>query len=194
MNKTRPNDAAGIVRDVLPLVEAHYAEEVKRTKELPEEFEKAKAAGKVDQFMARQRDKKLSVIILESDNMSMPGFLRSQIGGRYDVVVQRLSGGHVNVLTRPVKRPDLRSLALVLRLEEANQTGVEVSQDPRYLSQPGRIAEIPNWYFDPATNSIQNGGANPKDTKPTLIDPFLMRKLIEAGLEEKIWSPVSHDR
>jgi len=190
LNKTRPNDAAGIVKDVLPLIEGHYREEVQRTVELPKEFEKKKSEGKIDIFEVRQRDKKLSVIILESDNTSMPGFLRSQIGGRFDVVVQRMSSGHTNILTRPTKRIDLRSLALVIRLEEANQSGVQMKEDSRYLSQPGKVSEVSNWYYDVATNSIQNGGANPKDTIPTRIDAFAMRKLIEVGLEEKIWSPM----
>ena len=191
LNKTRKDDAAGIVEAVLPLIEGHYLEEVQRTVELPKEFEKKKAEGKVDIFEIRHRDKKLSVVILESDNTSMPGFLRSQIGGRFDVVVQRMASGHTNILTRPTKRVDLRSLALVIRLEEANQAGIHMKDDSRYLSQPGKISEVSNWYYDTATNSIQNGGANPKDTIPTRIDTFAMRKLVEVGLEEKIWSPLA---
>ncbi len=190
MNKTRQNDAGGIVRDVLPLITAHYMEELKRTKELPEELAKITAAGKVETFEVRQRDKKLGVVLLESDNTSMPGYLRSGIGGRFDVVVQRMTSGHTNVLTRPVKRVDLRSLALVIRMEEANQMGLNLDKEARYLSQPGRISEIANWYFDDATNSIQNGGANPKDTQPTKIDSFVMRKLVEVGLSEAVWSPM----
>lgn len=191
LNKTRPNDASGIVIDVLPLLEGHYLEEVQRTVELPKELEKKKVEGKVDIFEVHQRDKKLNVVILESDNTSMPGFLRSQIGGKFDVVVQRMASGHTNILTRPTKRVDLRSLALVIRLEEANQSGMQMKDDSRYLSQPGKITEVSNWYYDTATNSIQNGGANPKDTLPTRIDAFSMRKLVEVGLEEKIWSPVA---
>jgi hypothetical protein len=190
MNKTRPNDATGIVHDVLPLIAAHYMEELKRTKELPLELDMLMKSGKTEVLEIRQRDKKLKTILLESDNTSMPGYLRSQIGGRFDVVVQRMTTGHTNILTRPTKRPDLRSLALVIRLEEANQMRVELSSDARYLSQPGRIKEITNWYYDDATNSIQNGGANPKDTMPTRIDSFVMRKLIEAGLSETVWSPM----
>jgi hypothetical protein len=191
LNKTRPNDAAGIVRDVLPLIEAHYAEELKRTKELPLELDTLTKAGKVQIFEVKQRDKKFKTIMLESDNTSMPGYLRAALGGKYDVVVQRMSTGHTNILTRPTKWVDLRSLALVLRLEEANQMGIDLNRDGKYLSQTGRIAEVPNWYYDDATNSIQNGGANPKDTIPTRIDGFVMRKLIEAGLSEAVWSPLS---
>ena len=190
MNKTRPNDAGGIVHDILPLITAHYREELKRTKELPEEFAKITSEGKVSTFQVRQRDKNLGVIMLESDNTSMSGYLRSGIGGRFDVVVQRMTSGHTNILTRPVKRIDLRSLALVIRMEEGNQSGINLDKDARYLSQAGRIAEIGNWYYDDATNSIQNGGANPKDTLPTKIDSFVMRKLVEVGLSEAVWSPM----
>jgi hypothetical protein len=85
----------------------------------------------------------------------------------------------------------LRSLALVIRLEESNQEGINLDKDARYLSKVGKIPEVSNWYYDDATNSIQNGGANPKDVTPTKIEPFVMKKLIEVGLSERVWSPMS---
>jgi hypothetical protein len=57
------------------------------------------------------------------------------------------------------------------------------------LAKPGKIDSIPEWYFDPATNSIQNGGMAPKDVKPTKIDRMTLRKLLELGLSEQLWKP-----
>jgi len=37
--------------------------------------------------------------------------------------------------------------------------------------RPGKIQEIPGWYYDRATNSILNGGTNPNGILPTAI-PF----------------------
>lgn len=191
LNKSNPNNPLMVIESVIPLLKAHYDEELRRTEELPREFETAKTSGKADTFEVRQRDKKLKIVIIKTENMSMPGYLRSKMGGAYDVVVCVRESGHVNILTRPAKRIDLRSLAVVLRLEESAVRGVTVKDDPRYLSQSTKIPEIPMWYYDVATNSIFNGGSNHKDVEPTMIDAITFKKLLEVGLSERLWSPIS---
>lgn len=189
-NKVYPTEAARAVEVFLPIVRAHYEEEVRRTKEMPQEVEEKMRSGKAESFFVKQRDKKLKVVTIESDNPSLPGFLRSRLGGAFDVVAQFRSTGHVNVLTRPAKRIDLRSLAALVRLEESTLSASPLEgKDAHYLSSSGKIAEIPEWYLDPATNSLQNGGAIPKDTPPTRIERFVFRKLLEAGLSESVWRP-----
>ena len=134
--------------------------------------------------------KKLKVVIIDSENASMPGYLRSQQGGRFDVVAQWMSSGHVNILTRPTKHIDLRSLTALLRTEELNLSGKSPDVDIRYLAKTGRLPEVPEWYYDQATNSIQNGGLNPKEIEKTKISRFSLRKLIEVGLSEALWNPL----
>ena len=115
--------------------------------------------------------------------------MRSKLGGGYDVVALRIPSGHVNILTRPLQRVDLRSLAVLIRLQEAEARGVNAGDDPKSLAAVGTLKQIPNWYYDTATNSMLNGGPNPKDIEPTAIDPFEFIKLLELGLSEKLWSP-----
>lgn len=187
LNKSLVKNPARVVDIVMPLLVAHYQEEVRRTKEMPEEFEAKLAVGEAQTFDVKQRDKKLRVVILTSDNGSMAGYLRSQLGGRFDVVAQILSSGHVNILTRPAKRIDLRALAATVRAEEARLAGLDVELTESLLTRTGRLDEIPEWYYDPATNSIQNGGLNPKDITPTRIQRDNLRRLLELGLSEQIW-------
>ena len=189
LNKSLVKNPAKVVELILPLLIAHYNEEVKRTKELPEEFEKKLSSGEAETFPVKQRDKKLKVVIVNSESGSLAGYLRSQNGGRFDVVAQWLPSGHVNILTRPTKRVDLRSLAALLRLEEATASGFELTVSVRSLAGYGRIKEIPEWYYDPATNSIQNGGLNPKEINPTKIPRDKFKKILELGLSEQLWSP-----
>lgn len=186
LNKNFDKNPERVVEIILPLIEAHYKEEVRRTKELPEEFENKRKNREAEIFEVKQGDKKLKVIIIESVNTSMPGFLRSKLGGAFDVVAQRMSSGHVNILTRPTKRIDLRSLIITLRLEEMRLAGDEVYADLRKLSSTGRLEEIPEWYYDPATNSILNGGMTPKDIPATKISKEKLKKVIEIGLSEKL--------
>lgn len=190
LNKEFVQEPARVIDAVLPLLEAHYREEVRRTKELPQEFERKLAAGEVERFEVKQRDKKLKVVAVTSESASFSGYLRSQQGGGYDVVVQWLLSGHVNILTRPAKRVDLRSLAVLLRLEEATRAGVELTASPGELASSGRLPEIPEWYYDPATNSIQNGGLNPKEIPPTRIVREDLLRILLLGLSEQLWSPV----
>ncbi|MDP3697208.1 MAG: hypothetical protein Q8R55_04230 [Candidatus Taylorbacteria bacterium] len=189
LNKSLVKNPAKVVDLILPLIIAHHNEELKRTKELPEEFEKKLSSGEAETFPAKQRDKKLKVVIVNSESGSLAGYLRSQNGGRFDVVAQWLPSGHVNILTRPTKRIDLRSLAALLRLEEATASGIELTLSVRSLAGFGRIKEIPEWYYDPATNSIQNGGLNPKEINPTKIPRDKFKKIMELGLSEQLWSP-----
>ena len=189
LNKSLVKNPAKVIDLVLPLIIAHYNEESKRTKELPKEFEEKIANKEAETFVVKQRDKKLKVVIVNSDNSSLAGYLRSQNGGRFDVVAQWLSSNHVNILTRPTKRVDLRSLTALLRLEEATVSGLELTLNPKSLAGFGRLKEIPEWYYDPATNSIQNGGLNPKEINPTKIPKDKFKKIIELGLSEQLWNP-----
>lgn len=191
LNRSYVNEPEKVVKYVMPILDAHYREEVRRTHELPAEFENLRQQGGIDTFEVRQRDKKLRAVILTSESASMAGFLRSQNGGQFDVVAQWLPSGHVNILTRPAKRVDLRSLAVLLRIEETNRSGIVIDQTPENLAQPGRLSEISQWYYDPATNSIQNGGLNPTDIAPTKILHSEFRKILELGLSEQLWRPRS---
>lgn len=189
LNKEYVHDPAKVVEIITPLLEAHYREEVRRTRELPAEFAEKLQRNEAETFEIKQRGKKLKVVVVTSESASLSGYLRSQSGGRFDVVAQWLPSGHVNILTRPTKRVDLRALAVLLRLEEATHAGRELTLTPHQLAVPGRVTGIPEWYYDPATNSVQNGGLDPKDIAPTHIPRVDFRKIVELGLSEAVWSP-----
>lgn len=187
LNRSHSGDPAHVFNLILPLIEAHYEEESRRTKEMPLELETKTKAGEVETFSVKQKDNNLKVIIISTDNPSMAGYLRSQLGGRFDVVAQRSSTGHVNVLTRPTKRPRLEDLAAVIRLEEIMRSGKDMDLGERELVSAGRLKEVPEWYYDPATNSIQNGGVNPKDIPATKIGKKDWKDILTRGLAGQVW-------
>jgi hypothetical protein len=184
-NIGKPNNVANIV---LPIFDAHYQEMVRRTKEVPEEFERQKNSGNVSFLETRQQKKKLSVVFITSDNGGLAGYLRSGNGGRYDVVVQRSLKGYVNIMTRSVKRIDLHALAALIRMHEAEAQQINIPHDPRALTQTARHPKIKEWYYDRATNTIQNGGLNPKDIPPTQIPWEEFPHIIERGLTQQIFN------
>lgn len=189
LNKTLQNHER-VIEIVLPLLEAHYAEEVKRTKDLPMEFESKLKEGKAEVFEVRQGHKKLKVVIIESDNISLPGWLKSAGGLKTDIVCQRKSGGFTNIITKQLKKIDLRWLAAYLRDEEYKLknnfnrlSGLNSNIPVTKLMTPGNVEEVPEWYYDRATNSILNGGANPKGIQPTKISLKRIKEIIQEAIE-----------
>jgi hypothetical protein len=189
MNRSMPNNPEKVPEYIIPLLWAHHAEEMRRTQELPQEFAKAVEAGKAHVFNVKQRDKKFRVVLIASDNASMAGFLRSQLGGRHDVVAQMISSGHLNILTRPTKRVDLRALAAWVRVKELGITDIS-KVNMWNMAKTGMISEAPHWYYDPATNSVLNGGLNPVEIAPTKIPFQDWLIILEEGLSEKYWTPM----
>lgn len=190
LNRMHSHDPSRVADIILPILEAHYEEEFQRAEKLPEEFQEKIKTNEAEAFEVRHRGKKIKCVLIASDNISLTGYLRSQRGGKFDVVAQWLSSGHINILTRPAKRIDLRSLVALVRTEEAVQAGKTLDRKLSELARPGRMPEVPQWYYDRATNSLQNGGIVPKEVAPTKISKKNIRTLLELGLSEKIWSPV----
>jgi hypothetical protein len=178
-----PEKVMGIL---YPILNAHYTEERKRTTELPLEFEEKLKKGLVEIFEVKHKGKKIKVIFLESDNVSMAGWLKSSIGLKADVVCQKLNTGYVNILTKQSRMIDLRWLAAYLRNDELQLQERELAYSMEQLMRPGKIMEIPEWYYDRATNSLLNGGVNPKGILPTIIPADRIKQILKESLERDI--------
>jgi len=185
LNKVFPENPEKVIETVLPLIEAHYLEERKKTEELPKEFEEKLKEGKAEVFEVKQGEKKLKVVVLESDNLSMAGWLRATAGQKADVVCQKVSSGYVNILTKPLKKVDLRWLAAYLRNEEAKLRDRKLRYLTFDLMEPGKIPEVPEWYYDRATNSILNGGPSPKGILPTAIPLEKIKEILKEALSQE---------
>ena len=188
LNKSISGDSQKVAELALPLLLAHYKEEKKRTEEIPAEYALLQQEGGVDVFETRGYGKKLKTVIITSPNPSLAGWLRSQEGIRADVVAQYLPSGHLNILTRPAKRIDLRELAALIRIRETMHARRDFEAPYAVLVKPGRLPEVPEWYYDRATNSIQNGGINPGKTPATHIKREELREVLELGLSGKAFS------
>jgi len=181
LNKTE-GSASKVVKIILPLLGAHYLEEKRRTYELPKEFDKKLEQGKAQVFGVKQNKKNLKVVVLESDNLSMQGWLKSVSGIKADVVCQKNSSGFTNIMTRPLKNIDLRWLAAYLRKAESEVKNKKLTCSTFDLMKAGKIGEVPEWYYDRATNSVLNGGASPKGILPTVIPLETIIEIIKQAL------------
>jgi len=185
LNKTFAGSPEKVISVSMPLLFAHYSEERKRTKEMPQEYEEKMKNGQAEYFEVKQNSKKLKVVVLESNNVSMAGWLRSTLGPRADVVCQKTSAGYVNILTRPLKKVDLRMLAAYLRIREAELKNKNLESGVSDVLKSSRIPEVTEWYYDRATNSILNGGTNPKGIEPTKIPLPEIKEIIKLAFSQK---------
>lgn len=169
---------------VLPLIHYHVLEEVKRAEELPREWEQMQQNGKGEIFKMKQGPGDLKCAVLETDNIALAGFLRA--AKRMDLIVQRRSTGHTNVLTRQERSLDLRQVIAALRIAEAAKKGVEISTEPAKLQAPGKLEGIEEWYYDDAANTLQNGGVNPGDIPATRLSKEEILAIVKSEIPKGV--------
>jgi hypothetical protein len=169
-----------LVNIVLPLFRAHVAEQRQRIEENPREWKECKASGKGKEFPVAGKRGTWRVAFIESDNISLPGFLRAYL--KHDVVIQRLSSRHVNIITNQKRNIDLRPTTREVRLAEARRIGVTVAKEKH--SAQGRIEELPMWFFDVMANTLQNGGIKPQGIVATVLTTDEIIAAVRTGLSE----------
>jgi hypothetical protein len=187
LNKLYPNDPNNVFKIVLPLLDAHVKEELRREYEMPAEIKKAGDSGEFSTFSVNQKGRLLKACVVYSDNVSIGGYLRSQLGGNYDVVVQLRSNGYVAILTKK-ERVSLRGLALVIRLEELSAKNLSPNLSVPELASFGTLADIPEWYYDSATNSLFNGTSAHQDVPVSKIEKNRMQEIVILGLSESMFA------
>jgi len=184
LNKVYPSEPQKVIDPVLPFLAAHYRSSREHRVELPREVEEKKKSGLYEELLVRQAGKILKLVYVVSESPAMSTFLRSWRGPKADVVVQKSeSKNHVCIVSKQDRNVDLSKVMGLIRLHEGDLRNLSLSDSETYLCKTGRIEELPHWYFDPATNSILNGGHYNPHVEETLIDWEVMKKIIRVGLE-----------
>lgn len=183
MNRVHVNHPNAILDLVISIYEAHVYEEYKRTVEMPQEWKELKAQGIAKEVVVPAMQGPMLLVYLTSDNTSLPGFIRAY--RKADVVVQRRISGHTNILTRQDKdyRLDLRPIISRIRVAEAKAGSVTLAADT-VLDKPGKVDGVPEWYYDTAANTLQNGGVNPQGVPATKLSLEEIARLVQEGMRE----------
>jgi hypothetical protein len=184
LNRTMPDDQLTVLRTIMPLFVAHYIEERKRSEDFPREFQEKIKNGKVRVVVLKTVRGAMKMAIIETDEIGMAGYLRAQQG--IDIVVQKMSSGHVNIITQQKKMLDLSQIAKFLRMAEAEEKGVAPSFSEADLMNAGRIAGAEEWYFDTRARTIQNGGIRPQWTTPTKLSLAMIGEIVKQAAAIKI--------
>ena len=173
LNRDYPGNPEFVIDSVMRIFHAHYNEEYRRKVVMPKEWEELKREGRAVQFDIDTPSGPLRVVMMESDSKTMVGFVRAVKDIMADVVVQRQSTGHTNIVTRQTQgapKLDLRPLLAAIRRAEAQKKGMDVSRlTAADWEKPRRLEGIDEWYFDIAANTIQNGGAATANISPTQL-------------------------
>ncbi len=174
------DDPQRLVDLVLPFFDAHIREQVQRQVENPKEWKALKADGKGQELTMRGKRAAWKVAVVESENISLPGFLRAYF--HMDVVIQRLPSGHVNIITNQKKNVALAPVAAAVRDAEANRRNLDVNEAD--LARPGRIDALPMWFYDVMANTLQNGGIKPQHIEPTALSLEEIISAVKKGLAQ----------
>lgn len=176
-----------VVDTVLPLLAAHLAQERRRYYDIPEEWAAAVQDGKGATYTMKHGDRDVTVATIETSSMEMAGYLRNNRNIMADVVIQILPTGHINVVSKQSSTIELRDIVRILRVEEGRKKGVSLagvsSQD---LASRRRIPEIPEWFYDIAANTIQNGGVVLESMEPTRLSPQEVLNAVMVGLDSSM--------
>jgi len=182
LNKSMPNDSRAVLDAMLPLITAHFLEENRRHVQLPLEYKELEAQGKVMAAEAIQLGRRLKIVMVESDNASLAGYLRSK-GMGAALVIQKSSTGHVNFISNQSANVRLHKLARVVKSAEARKSGIDIAHlGHPALERAGRTEPIPHWYYDTRANTLQNGGLNPQGIPATQLKTEEIITLVIEGL------------
>jgi len=174
-----------VVDLVLPLFQAHVAEETMRHEILPQEWKRLKQTGQGGEFISSGRKGNFRVAWINSDNLQLPGFLRAYF--QIDAVIQRLPSNHTNIITRQSRKLELEDIAAMLRAGELKSQGKTVpGGNWKDLQVSGRYQLVPEWFFDTAANTIQNGGVQPSGVIATRLTLDSIKEIVDAGLQHTI--------
>jgi len=171
LNRDYPEHPDFVVETVSRIFLAHYHEEYRRKVIMPQEWAYLQACGRAKRVDFTKGDQRYHVVFVESDSKTIVGFLRALKTVQANMVVQRTASGHTNIITNQNKQfIDLRGLIAGLRKAEAGRRQVDIStMDAERLSMPGRMPGVPQWYFDTAAKTLQNGGAAAAGIEPTAL-------------------------
>jgi hypothetical protein len=184
MNRALPDDQELIIKTVMPLFIAHHMEEKKRSEDLPREYEEKIKAGKAHEVVLKTTRGPIRMVMIETNEIAMAGYLRAQRS--VDLVVQKMSSGHVNIITQQKRLFDLSQVAKFLRMAEAEEKGNAVAIAEVDLMNAGRVDGVEEWYLDTRARTIQNGGVRPQWTNPTRLSLMTIGEIIKQAAAIKI--------
>lgn len=190
--RDHPKDPHRVFQIVRPVLLAHIHEERTRNHVLPKEYMTRFDNGDVVAFTVQHKGKTIRAITIDSDRRGMIGFLRAHPSIKADIVAQRFSSGHINIVTNQQTRMDLSHVAGLVRIAElvARNASLEMVPADR-LSQKGVLEDIPQWYVDTAAHSIQNGGVDPDGWPATALNLKEVQESIELGLHPRAYKKMS---
>lgn len=181
LNKKYTDDPNKVVDTVLPLLEAHYTNAYEHYVAIPQLVQTLTETGDFTSHILQSPLKNMPVAFTTSDNIGLAAYLRSNTGGNHKVLVQRRTTGHVNILTKQDPKIDLSRLMAAIRLRELQVANNDNCEEVT-LYQTGIHPDVPNWYYDTATNSLLNGGVTPDAVSPTNIPWPEMQTIVQSFL------------
>ena len=181
LNRANEKDPKRVFEIVGPVLEGHLKDLRDKLVVTPALWAELLSTGKAKLITCRTNIGNSKIVFAESDSQTLPGFVRSYQGEKCELFVQRLSSGHVNLLSKANNNIDLSELAAIIRHAESLMRKRPIESED--FRKEGRVESVPEWYYDKVTNSILNGGRNAGDVEATLIPWASFEALVRKSFE-----------
>ncbi|MFA5076708.1 MAG: hypothetical protein WC480_04835 [Patescibacteria group bacterium] len=122
--------------------------------------------AKAKVIKVKRGERKLKVIVLESDNIDIANFARQHEAA--STVIQQRSTGHIFIFTNKADKIDLAPVIKAIRIRELQLAGKKVT-DSKNLIREGKYPGLEMWYYHLSFNAIFNGSHALLDTPATKI-------------------------
>jgi hypothetical protein len=173
-----PDDPQRVIDWALVAIEAKYQEQLRFFTVVKPEFD---AKARVEEVAVGQR--RLKMVVIESDEDGIHKYARSEFGVRAAVVIQRRSTGNVAVFGNKQAGVDLREAAKLIRLEEREAKGLELARDEERLLAEGYAPGAEEWFYHKQGQMLLNGSLTQADVPATRLGLDRIAELVKVGID-----------
>ncbi len=127
-------------------------------------------------------EKKLNLVIMESDSTKAASFARSEFGCKAAVVIQKNSSGNVQIFIDKKIRLNTPELVKAVRLMEQIKKDQLLVSNWEDLVLEGIIEEVREWFYHQEGEMLLNGSITSPEVPPTSISLEELEEITIAAL------------
>lgn len=190
LHRQHPNDPQFVIDWATTAIDALLANQQHFFGETRREFEE-KAV--ITTF--RQHGKKRKLAAIETDDLQVPAFARSKLGGYVAVVIMRNSGGQTSILTNKHYRLKLNDLARCVRIEERRtKDESRPSANWKSLEIEGEVSGAEEWFYFKEGEMLLNGSPTHPEVPPTSLTLERLVELVTVALSDREFEPTRQEQ
>lgn len=186
LHRRYPHDPDFVINWTLEAITARYEQQAEFLNATREEYQESAA---VTNFRG-PNGRKLKIVAINSDNLQIPAFARSKLGGYAAVVIVRNSQGNTSIFTNKFYNLRLTDVARMVRWEEQLlRPAGPITRNWRELEAEGTVAGAEEWFYFKEGEMLLNGSPTHPDVPPTKLPLERLTELVQVALSPRDFEP-----